>query len=53
MRIKVHATSTEHGVSLTREFGQEWSAAAWMQAMRTLYGPKVHFDIRTTVRDFL
>lgn len=53
MRIKVHATSTEHGVSISREFGTEWGASAWMTAMTTLYGPSVKFGIRTTVRDYL
>lgn len=53
MRIKVHATSTEYGVSLTREFGSEWGATAWMQAMSTLYGPSVTFTTTTTVGSVL
>ena len=49
MRIKVHATSIYHGVSLTREFGTEWGAEAWKQAMTTLYGPNVLFATRTVL----
>jgi hypothetical protein len=49
MRIKVHAHTADNSVSITREFGQEWSASAWMQAMTTLYGPSVKFGITTTV----